>query len=91
MKAVLLQKERIELGPTSFVEMVVWQVPNSLRGSAHRYKYRLVLVRDELCVLRHDNEAGKGDHRHVGGVEVPYVFTTLEQLLDDFWDAVDKL
>jgi hypothetical protein len=37
-----------------------------VRGSRHQYKYRLVLVVNDDCVLRYDNEAGKGDHKHVG-------------------------
>ncbi|WP_425523050.1 toxin-antitoxin system TumE family protein [Xanthomonas citri] len=43
------------------------------------------------CVLRYDNEAGKGDHKHVGAVERPYNFTTLDQLTDDFWADVALL
>jgi hypothetical protein len=43
-----------------------------------------------VCVLRYDNEAGKGDHKHVGEQEVPYTFTTPAQLLADFWDDVDN-
>jgi len=35
-------------------------------------------------VLRYDNGAGKGDHRHVGEKETPYVFVSIDQLLDDF-------
>ena len=34
-----------------------------------------------VCVLRYDNEAGKGDHRHIGSEETPYTLTTIEQLL----------
>jgi hypothetical protein len=41
-----------------------------------------------VCVLRFDNEAGKGDHKHVGTRQMPYDFTTLERLVDDFWRAV---
>lgn len=91
MKAALLQKERIELGEDRFVEVVIWQIPQPLRGSEHGYKYSLVLVVNEICVLRYDNEAGKGDHKHIGAVEVPYTFTSLDQLVIDFWDDVDKL
>jgi hypothetical protein len=40
-------------------------------------------------VLRHDNEIDKGDHRHVGDVEMPYSFDTYEKLLADFWADVD--
>jgi hypothetical protein len=36
------------------------------------------------CVLRYDNESGKGDHRHTGGKETAYVFVSVDQLLDDF-------
>jgi hypothetical protein len=43
-----------------------------------------------VCVLRYDNEAGKGDHRHVGGVEAEYRFTSPEELLADFWRDVDQ-
>lgn len=35
-------------------------------------------------MLRYDNEAGKGDHRHVGTQEMPYGFVSVDQLLDDF-------
>lgn len=48
------------------------------------------LVVDGRCVLRYDNEAGKGDHRHVGEDEIPYFFTTSQALLDDFWNDVDN-
>lgn len=89
--ARLLKKERHTLPGGSFVEVVIWQVPEPLEGSAHDFKYRLAYVAGETCVLRYDNEAGKGDHKHVGRVEVPCAFITLEQLVDDFWNDVFKL
>lgn len=58
-------------------------------GSTHDLKYSLAYVVDGVCVLRVDNESGKGDHFHRGDTEVPYAFTSLEQLLADFWTAVD--
>ena len=42
------------------------------------------------CVVRYDNEAGKGDHRHLGERELPYRFSTLQALLGDFWRDVDN-
>jgi len=36
------------------------------------------------CVLRYDNERGKGDHRHMAGHEDAIEFTTLEALFDAF-------
>ncbi len=41
--------------------------------------------------MRHDNEAGKGDHQHYGEREEPYAFTTLEAMLEDFQQDVIHL
>ena len=71
-----------------FVEIVV-ALDRPVRGSIHRLKYRLALVADSVCVLRYDNEAGKGDHRHNGRVERPYKFVDPETLLVDFWNDVE--
>ena len=91
MKAELLLRERIAIVPErSFAELVVWSVPNPVRESCHRFKYRLAFVVDGVCVLRYDNEAGKGDHRHVGGDETPYSFTIPEALLADFWADIES-
>jgi len=43
-----------------------------------------------VCVLRYDNEAGKGDHKHIGNSEVPYHFIDMDKLLDDFWCDVEN-
>ena len=40
-------------------------------------------------MLRFDNETGKGDHKHLGETEVPYRFTTLDRLIEDFWNEVE--
>lgn len=55
-----------------------------MRCSTHLFKYRLAYVVDERCVLRYDNERGKGDHRHTEEREEPYVFSTPAQLIADF-------
>jgi hypothetical protein len=68
--------------------MVVWSVPKPVRASTHLFRYRLAFVIRGECVLRYDNEAGKGDHKHVGPVESAYTFTTPEQLFDDFMTEV---
>jgi len=41
------------------------------------------------CDLRYDNEAGKGDHRHLGDIETAYVFSSYEKLMSDFWTDVE--
>ncbi len=90
MDAELLLNERHIVSENSFAEMVVWRVPAPLCGSAHAFKYRLAFVVDGQCVIRYDNESGKGDHKHVGEQELPYSFTTPQALLNDFWNDVDN-
>lgn len=91
MRAVLLQKYREVLSDEAFYEMVIWELPDSLPGSNHRYKYRLALVVRNVCVLRYDNERGKGDHRHVNGSEEPIEFTDLRALLRAFRQDMERL
>jgi hypothetical protein len=90
MNARLMMEERHVVAADAFVELVVWQVASPVAGSAHNFKYRLAFVVNGTCVLRYDNEMGKGDHKHVGDQEMPYTFTTPELLLQDFWNDVDN-
>ena len=41
--------------------------------------------------MGYDNERGKGDHRHSEGAETSYEFTSVEQLMVDFWSDVRAL
>jgi Family of unknown function (DUF6516) len=84
MKATLLyQQKETRIGYIR--EIVVWKLDKALAGCVHAFKYRLFFGRiDGSCLVRYDNERGKGDHRHRGGREEPYRFTGLEVLLTDF-------
>lgn len=84
MKAVELLRTRIIFSETAFAELVLWRVPKPVAGSAHEFKYRLAYVVDGVCVVRYDNEAGKGDHRHFNGKEGAYAFQTPDKLIADF-------
>ena len=86
----LLLRERRVLGEDRFAEIVSWRLPRPVAGSGHAFKYRLAFVVNEVCVLRFDNETGKGDHKHIGDIEVPYVFNGPAQLVTDFWDEVER-
>jgi hypothetical protein len=88
MKAVSVLRARTRIDNRSFVETVIWRVSKPVKGSSHFFKYRLVYVVDAVCVIRFDNEAGKGDHVHIGDREEPYVFTDTQTLLADFRAAV---
>ena len=87
---MLLLRTRIIFAEDAFAELVLWRVTRPLPGSTHSFKYRLAYVVDQACVLRYDNEAGKGDHRHRGSVERVYRFTTPEQLIADFHADIER-
>ena len=90
MKADRLLRELHRLDDEAFAEIVVWKLPRAMPGSSHRFKYRLAYVVKSVCVIRYDNEAGKGDHRHIGRREQPYEFVDLDSLQADFWRDVDE-
>jgi len=91
VKAELLTRERLVLSRRAFVEIVIWRV-----AAAGAFEHaslqvpRLAYIANQRCVLRFDNEAGKGDHKHVGEREVPYRFTDVDSLQSDFWTEVKK-
>ena len=90
MKAQELVGRRVVVSADAFADIVVWRLAAPVAGSLHLFKYRLAFVVRGECVLRYDNEAGKGDHRHVGAVETPYHFSTPRQLLADFQDDIAR-
>ena len=73
------------------VEAVIWQLPEPTAGRPHGLKYRLFCGRGGECIVRYDNETGKGDHVHYGPAEKPYVFSTLQRLVHDFYSDIEKL
>lgn len=84
MRAASILNKRVADTEGGFAEYVVWLLPKPLPPSVHPYKYRLAYVKNRECVVRYDNERGKGDHRHRGGREDQYIFSSIDQLLDDF-------
>jgi hypothetical protein len=90
MKATLIARTRIVYSAHSFAELVLWRVPTPVQGSAHKFKYRLAYLVDSQCVVRYDNEVGKGDHRHFGASENSYKFSTPERLMVDFQEDIAR-
>jgi len=73
----------------SILEIVIWKVPKPVPPTEHGFKYRAVYVVDGVRIVGFDNERGKGDHCHIDGKELPYAFTGVDQLLEDFIAAVE--
>ena len=46
---------------------------------------------NEEYVMRYDNEPGKGDHCHFGGIEEPIEFTMLDASFDAFEADAERI
>ena len=88
MKADLITRYKDVTPEGGIIELVVWRVPKPVPPTEHGYKYRAVYSLDGLRVVGFDNERGKGDHCHLDGIERPYRFVSVEQLVEDFIAAV---
>ncbi|MBK1703889.1 hypothetical protein CKO40_04845 [Halochromatium glycolicum] len=86
-KAVYRKKEQFANG--LLIEVVIWQLSEPMPGCAHPFKYRLYAGHDGNCIVRYDNERGKGDHKHICDTEVAYQFVGIDQLLADFIRDLD--
>lgn len=81
-RSIIRRKDRFLDG--TIIEIVIWELPEPVPASTHRYKYRLFFGVPGQRLIGYDNERGKGDHRHCGGREEPYTFSGIDELLDDF-------
>ncbi len=90
MKAKLIKyvKTIDELANT--VEIKIWQLPVPTEDKPHGYKYSLVYIVDNVRVIGYDNAEGKGDHRHYGEMEEPYMFEGIDKLLEDFQKDIER-
>ncbi len=85
MKATALKRRKYQLPDGSVIQIMVWELPYPTPERPHVLKYRLnYSLPDGTTVVRFDNEVGKGDHKHVRGIEYSYKCESLEKLLIDF-------
>lgn len=88
MEAQLITRFKDVTADGAIIELVIWKVPEPVPPTVHGYKYRAVYAVDGVRVLGFDNERGKGDHCHIEGIEIPYTFKGVDQLIEDFIAAV---
>lgn len=91
MKATLIVRSKTITDEGDIVEFVVWRVPVPVPPGQHDFKYRAAYVVDGERVVGFDNERGKGDHKHVGGREIVYRFTSVDQMIEDFISEVEAI
>ncbi|EKC4605312.1 hypothetical protein OP127_005223 [Salmonella enterica] len=91
MPAIELMNLRIQIDDNAFASIRILEVDPAILGSNHTYKYSLAYVVNGECVMRYDNERGKGDHKHIGTNEYPVEFTTIENLIASFQEDINQL
>jgi len=75
--------------------MVIWRLPATDAERAHHLKYRLYYGYPGRCLVRYDNERGKGDHRHYGDdegkeKEEAYSWASVQQIMADFKADIER-
>lgn len=88
--ATLLQNRRLHLRDGTIIQIKIWKLPADDNERPHGLKYSLFYGRPGERIVGYDNERGKGDHRHYRDREEPYLFTSMEKLIADFWTDVRK-
>ena len=87
----MIYREKFIYADRAIREMVLWQIPGTADQETYGLKYRLYYgLADGSSIVRYDNEAGKGHHRHRCDREEPYIFTDVETLIADFLEDIAK-
>jgi hypothetical protein len=73
------------------LEMVIWQLPEKSTDRPHGLRYRFFCGSAEACLVRYDNETGKGEHRHYGDPEQVYLSESIERLVEGFRNDYARL
>jgi hypothetical protein len=89
-EATLMFEDRAVYPDRAIAEMRIWQLPEPDSKRPHGLKYSLYYGCNGKRIVGYDNERGKRDHRHYRDREEPYAFTTVEKMVADFIDDVER-
>lgn len=91
MDAKIVIHEKFVYGDGSIVEIKAWEVPKT-DSRPEGYKYSLVYIdSDGLRAIGYDNSKQQGHHKHVYDKQMSFAFTSLKELVDQFYQEVQKL
>ena len=91
MKATRLFHDKTTLPNGSIVEMALWQLAAASPERPHGLKRSMHYGRGGERLVGYDNVRGKGDHKHLAGLELRYGFVSVEQLVTDFLADVESV
>ncbi len=88
--ATILEHRKLVLADGAIIEIKIWLLPEPTAEGPLGLKYSLYFGLTGKRLVAYDNERGKGDHRHYRDLEEPYVFVSMEKLIEDFEADVQK-
>jgi hypothetical protein len=91
MKAARIFYDKALLPDGAVVEMTIWQLPRATLKRPHGLRYSLFYGYNGQRVVGYDNERGKGDHKHLDLLELRYKFVSVEKLITDFLQDVERM
>ena len=91
-RATPIRREKVIDEHGNIVELAIWKVlPTPQNPVGVRYRLAFVRRGEAVPVVLYDCHPPKGHHRHVEGVEAPYPFVDVDQLLADFTADVRRV
>ena len=71
--------------------MKMWQLPRTSLERPHVLKYSLFYGHDGQSIVGHDNERGKGDHKHLRALDFRYKFESVDKMIADFLHDIERM
>jgi len=91
-RGTLILREKVIDEEGNIVGMVIWKVTVAPQNPAGiRYRLAFVPRSERTPAVLYDNHAPKGPHRHLQGIDEPYAFAGVDQLLADFMADVRRI
>lgn len=90
MPARIIFRDKYIYADKAIREMIIWRLPYT-DSEPYDFKYLLMYGYPGKCLVRYDDERGKGDHRHDGDREEAYTFIPVEQLIQDFKTDIEHM
>ena len=82
--AMSILKTKVVLTNGVIVEIKIWEMSRQSKQYPDGFKYSLYAVFCGKTLVGYDNHHPKGHHKHIGDEQLPYEFSTLDKLKDDF-------
>ena len=75
----------------AITEMKIWEIPkSSFYPDGVKYSMFMVEEKSRRLLVGFDNHQPKGPHFHSEFEEYAYTFTSVEELIDDFWSQIER-